>query len=204
MFYNEPQITLQLHSNHVPYILVVAGISIDCARIAKLVIDDQLYTFEDAFIRDQISNKGVEESKEWRKKLGLDAFYTIEAHLAQGDDESLSSIVANSEFKSDQDVEKKKRLYEMQIAKIVHSKIEENPKEISEISEGNGISFDSAESGKDVSVGTAQPTWANVLTVSDSATPSFRIDDRWSSEIDLIKKALLEKGVISSDELEQQ
>ena len=208
MFYNDPQISLmlgQLSKDSVLYTLEVADSSIDCAKIAKLVIDDQIYTFEDAFIRDQISNKGVELRNEWIKKLGLDAFSTIEAHLAQGDDKYLSSIVANSRFKSDQDIEKKKRLYEMQIAKIVHSKIEENLKSRSDSAEGKDISFDSAEPGKDFLVGTANPTCANVLTVIDVPTATYRIsDDRFSSDIERIKKILLENGVISSDELEQQ
>lgn len=208
MFYNDPPITLHLGQptvDSVLYILEVAGYSMDCARIAKLVIDDQIYTFEDAFIRDQISRKGVELRDEWIKKLGLDAFSTIEAHLAQGYDKSLSSIVSNNDFKSDQDIEKKKRLYEMQIAKIVRSKIEENLKERSESAEGKVVSFDSAEPGKDISVGTAQKTWANVLTtVSDAPTATYRISDRFSSDIELIKKALLGKGIISSDELEKQ
>lgn len=206
MFYNDPQIALrlgQLSSGSMMYTLEVASSSIDCARIAKLVIDDQIYTFEDAFIRDQISNKRVEERNEWIKKLGLDAFSTIEAHLAQEDDESLSSIVANNEFKSDQDIEKKRRLYEMQIAKIFHSKNEKNLKSRSEISEGKVVSFDSAETGKDISLGTLQPTWDNVLTVSDAPTSLYRISDRFSSDIELIKKALLEKGVITSEELDQ-
>lgn len=207
MFYNDPPISLRLGQfpmDSVLYTLEVASSSIDCARIAKLVIDDQIYTFEDAFIRDQISNERVELRNEWIKKLGLDAFSTIEAHLAQGEDKSLSSIVANSSFKSDQDIEKKKRLYEMQIAKIVRSKIEENLKARSESTQGKVVSFDSSEPGKDISVGTANPTQANVLTVSDSTTATYKISDRFSSDIDLIKKALIGKGIIASDELEQQ
>ena len=130
MYYNDPQISLKLGNlasdDTVPYCLEVAGDRdlIDCARIAKLVIDDRIYTFEDAFIRDQnqITSLMGEMYDEWIMKLGLDAFTTIEAHLAQGDEKCMSSMLANCEFKSKFDIEKKKRLYKMQIAKNVHSK----------------------------------------------------------------------------------
>ena len=78
-----------------------------------------------------------------------------------------------------------------------------NLKERSKSSEGRVATFDSTEPEKELTVGIAQPTWDNLLTVNDTPSASFRISDRFSSDVELIKRALLERGIISSEELDE-
>ena len=125
MYLNDPQIQLEIgHGRDTsPLRLKINGDTIGCETIAKLIIDGKIHTFLDPYIIPVYKDKGwVEEEIAWKGKLGQDCFNAIQDAL--GGDGMISQFL-DTPFPKDEDVQKRKRLMEMQISKELYEKRKE-------------------------------------------------------------------------------
>lgn len=125
MYLNEPAVELEIGKpdDTCPYRVKINGDTIECRSIAKLIIDDWVVSYPDPYI--QIPSVRIkEELTAWRSKLGLSAFSDIWRVVSDNSNDMID-IFAKAELKSDDEIEKAKRVIEMQVAKETYEKRKE-------------------------------------------------------------------------------
>lgn len=125
MYLNEPVVELELGSmkDTSPYRVKINGDTIECRSIAKLVIDEWSVSYPDPYIEIP-SVRIKEELNAWRSKLGLAAFSDI-WRVVSDNKSDMIDIFSKTELKSDVEIEKAKKLIEMQVAKETYEKRKE-------------------------------------------------------------------------------
>ena len=133
MYLNEPVVGLEIGKpdDTCPYRVKINGDTIECRDIAKLIIDNCALSYPDPYIKiPSIRNK--EELAIWRSKLGLSAFSDI-WRIVSDNASDMIDVFSKTELKSDEEIEKAKKVIEMQVAKEMHkirqNQPEEEPKE---------------------------------------------------------------------------
>jgi hypothetical protein len=128
MYLNDPVIELEIGSgiDTSKYRLKINGDTIGCETVAKLFIDEQVYTFADPYIKPSYQDKDwSEEEVAWKKKLGLDCFMKIQEAIGV----NIVDHFDNVPFPSDDVIQKKKRQIEMQISRELYDKRKEREEE---------------------------------------------------------------------------
>lgn len=134
MYLNEPVVELEIGrpDDTSPYRVKINGDTIQCRDIAKLIIDKCVLTYPDPYIKiPSIRNK--DELRIWRSKLGLSAFSDI-WRIVSDNTSDMIDLFAKAELKSDTEIEKAKKVIEMQVAKEMHELKKDQPEE-----ESNGV-----------------------------------------------------------------
>ena len=125
IYSNYPSVELEVgHARDTsPYRVKINGDTIGCETIAKLIIDDKIYTFPDPFIEPTYQDPDwFDEKLAWRKSLGNDCFTVIEEAL---DSSEIISKFLDTPFTKDEEVQKKKMVIEMHISKDLYAKRKE-------------------------------------------------------------------------------
>ena len=125
MYLNEPAVELEIGKpdDTCPYRVKINGETIECKSIAKLIIDGWAVSYPDPYIKiPSVTIK--EELTAWRSKLGLSAFSDIWRVVSDNANDMID-IFAKAELKSDDEIEKAKRVIEMQVAKETYEKRKE-------------------------------------------------------------------------------
>ena len=128
MYMNDPVVELEMGSGRdtSPYRLKINGDTIGCETVAKLIIDDKIYTFADPYITPTYQDQGWgDEEVAWKRKLGLDCFSTIQEALGT----NMIDQFLDTPFPTDDVVQKRKRQIEMQISKELYEKRKEREEE---------------------------------------------------------------------------
>lgn len=125
MYLNEPEVGLVIGKpdDTCPYRLRINGETIECRDIAKLIIDDWVKSYPDPYIKIP-SVRIPEEKNAWRSKLGLSAFSDI-WRVVSDNKSDMIDLFSKTELKSDVEIEKAKKLIEMQVAKETYEKRKE-------------------------------------------------------------------------------
>jgi hypothetical protein len=125
MYLNEPAVELEIGKpdDTCPYRVKINGDTIECRSIAKLIIDDWVVSYPDPYIEIP-SVRIKEELTAWRSKLGLSAFSDIWRVVSDNSNDMID-IFSKAELKSDDEIEKAKRVIEMQVAKETYEKRKE-------------------------------------------------------------------------------
>ena len=129
MYLNEPVVELEIGrpDDTSPYRVKINGDTIQCRDIAKLIIDKCVLTYPDPYIQiPTIRNK--DELRIWRSKLGLSAFSDI-WRIVSDNTSDMIDLFAKAELKSDAEIEKAKKVIEMQVAKEMHELKKNQPEE---------------------------------------------------------------------------
>jgi hypothetical protein len=125
MYLNEPAVELEIGKpdDTCPYRVKINGDTMECREIAKLIIDNWVVSYPDPYIKiPSVTIK--EEVTAWRSKLGLSAFSDIWRVVSDNSNDMID-IFAKAELKSDDEIEKAKRVIEMQVAKETYEKRKE-------------------------------------------------------------------------------
>lgn len=120
MYLNEPVVELEIGKpdDTCPYRVRINGDTMECREIAKLIIDSWVVSYPDPYIKiPTVRNK--DELRAWRSKLGLSAFSDIWRVVSDNANDMID-IFAKAELKSDVEIEKAKKVIEMQVAKEMH------------------------------------------------------------------------------------
>lgn len=120
MYLNEPEVCLEIckPDDTCPYRVRINGDTMECREIAKLIIDNWVVSYPDPYINiPSVRNK--EELQVWRSKLGLSAFSDIWRVVSDNTNDMIG-IFSKAELKSDDEIEKAKRVIEMQVSKEMH------------------------------------------------------------------------------------
>ena len=125
MYLNEPAVELEIGKpdDTCPYRVKINGDTIECRSIAKLIVNDWFRSYPDPYIEIP-SVRIKEELAAWRSKLGLSAFSDIWRVVSDNASDMIDSF-SKVELKSDEEIEKAKRLIEMQVAKETYEKRKE-------------------------------------------------------------------------------
>lgn len=125
MYLNEPEVGLVIGKpdDTCPYRVRINGETIECRDIAKLIIDNWVTSYPDPYIKIP-SVRIKEELNAWRSKLGLSAFSDI-WRIVSDNANDMIDLFSKAELKSDVEIEKAKKLIEMQVAKETHEKRKE-------------------------------------------------------------------------------
>lgn len=129
MYLNEPAVELEIGrpDDTSPYRVKINGDTIQCRDIAKLIIDKCVLTYPDPYIKiPSVRNK--DELRIWRSKLGLSAFSDI-WRIVSDNMSDMIDLFAKAELKSDAEIEKAKKVIEMQVAKEMHEIKKNQPEE---------------------------------------------------------------------------
>lgn len=129
MYLNEPQVCLEIGKpdDTCPYRVRINGDTMECREIAKLIIDNWVVSYPDPYIKiPTVRNK--EELRAWRSKLGLSAFSDIWRVVSDNANDMID-IFSKAELKSDVEIEKAKKVIEMQVAKEMHELKKNQPEE---------------------------------------------------------------------------
>lgn len=126
MYLNEPVVELEIGKpdDACPYRVKINGDTTECRYIAKLIIDNWVVSYPDPYIEIP-SIRSSDELKAWRSKLGLSAFSDIWRVVSDNANDMID-LFSKAELKSDAEIEKAKKVIEMQVAKEMHDK---KPKE---------------------------------------------------------------------------
>lgn len=129
MYLNEPVVELELGSmkDTSPYRVKINGDTIECRSIAKLIIDEWAASYPDPYIEIP-SVRIKEELTIWRSKLGLSAFSDI-WRIVSDNASDMIDIFSKTQLKSDDEIEKAKKVIEMQVAKEMHKIRQSQPEE---------------------------------------------------------------------------
>jgi hypothetical protein len=129
MYLNEPVVELELGSmkDTSPYRVKINGDTIECRSIAKLVIDEWSVSYPDPYIEIP-SVRIKEELNAWRSKLGLAAFSDIWRVVSDNANDMID-LFSKAQLKSDDEIEKAKKVIEMQVAKEMHELKKDQPEE---------------------------------------------------------------------------
>jgi hypothetical protein len=130
MYLNEPTVELEIGKpdDTCPYRVKINGDTMECREIAKLIVDDWVVSYPDPYIKIP-SIRSSDELKAWRSKLGLSAFSDIWRVVSDNSNDMID-VFSKAELKSDAEIEKAKKVIEMQVAKEMHDmKPKEEPKE---------------------------------------------------------------------------
>ena len=135
MYLNEPAVELEIGKpdDTCPYRVKINGDTIECRDIAKLIIDDWAVSYPDPYIKIPSIRNG-EELKAWRSKLGLSAFSDIWRVVSDNANDMID-LFSKAELKSDVEIEKAKKVIEMQVAKEMHKIKKNQPEEESNVVE---------------------------------------------------------------------
>lgn len=125
MYLNEPEVGLVIGKpdDTCPYRLRINGETIECRDIAKLIIDNWVTSYPDPYIKIP-SVRIKEELNAWRSKLGLSAFSDIWRAVSDNANDMID-LFSKAQLKSDAEIEKAKKVIEMQVAKETHEKRKE-------------------------------------------------------------------------------
>jgi hypothetical protein len=124
MYLNDPAVELEIGKpdDTCPYRVKINGDTMECREIAKLIINDWFRSYPDPYIGiPPVRNK--EELRIWRSKLGLSAFSDI-WRVVSDNASDMIDLFSKAELKSDDEIEKAKKVIEMQVAKAVRDKRE--------------------------------------------------------------------------------
>lgn len=127
MYLNEPAVELEISKpdDTCPYRVKINGDTMECREIAKLIINDWFRSYPDPYIKiPSVRNK--DELQIWRSKLGLSAFSDI-YHVVSDNANDMIDIFSKGELKSDDEIEKAKKVIEMQVAKQMHELKKDQP-----------------------------------------------------------------------------
>ena len=130
MYLNEPTVELEIGKpdDTCPYRVKINGDTMECRDISKLIIDNWVVSYPDPYIKIP-SIRSSDELKAWRSKLGLSAFSDIWRVVSDNANDMID-LFSKAELKSDTEIEKAKKVIEMQVAKEMHDKKpKEEPKE---------------------------------------------------------------------------
>ena len=120
MYLNEPAVELEIGKpdDQCPYRVKINGDTMECRDIAKLIVDDWVVSYPDPYIKiPTVRNK--DELAAWRSKLGLTAFSDIWRAVSDDSNDMIDQF-SKTQLKSDDEIEKAKRVIEMQVAKEMH------------------------------------------------------------------------------------
>lgn len=129
MYLNEPTVELEIGKpdDTCPYRVKINGDTMECREIAKLIIDNWTVSYPDPYIKiPTIRNK--DELAAWRSKLGLAAFSDIWRVVSDNASDMIDQF-SKTELKSDIEIEKAKKVIEMQVAKEMHELRKNKPEE---------------------------------------------------------------------------
>lgn len=129
MYLNEPAVELEIGKpdDTCPYRVKINGDRIECRDIAKLIIDNWVVSYPDPYIKiPSVRNK--DELRIWRSKLGLSAFSDIWRVVSDNANDMID-LFSKAELKSDEEIEKSKKVIEMQVAKEMHEIKKNQPEE---------------------------------------------------------------------------
>lgn len=129
MYLNEPTVELEIGKpdDTCPYRVKINGDTMECREIAKLIVDNWTVSYPDPYIKiPSVRNK--DEVAIWRSKLGLAAFSDIWRAVSDNASDMLD-IFSKTELKSDDEIEKAKKVIEMQVAKEMHKIRQSQPEE---------------------------------------------------------------------------
>ena len=129
MYLNEPAVELELGlpDDTCPYRVKINGDTIDCRDISKLIVDNWVVSYPDPYIKIPVP-RNQEEVRAWRSELGLSAFTDI-YHVVSDNANDMIDIFPKAELKSDDEIDKAKRVIEMQVAKEMHGLKKDQPEE---------------------------------------------------------------------------
>lgn len=129
MYLNEPVVELEIGKpdDTCPYRVKINGDTIECRDIAKLIIDNWVVSYPDPYIKIP-SIRNSDELKAWRSKLGLSAFSDIWRVVSDNANDMID-LFSKAELKSDVEIEKAKKVIEMQVAKEMHELKKNQPEE---------------------------------------------------------------------------
>lgn len=129
MYLNEPAVELEIGKpdDTCPYRVKINGDTMECREIAKLIVDNWVVSYPDPYIKiPSVRNK--DELQIWRSKLGLSAFSDIWRVVSDNANDMID-IFSKAELKSNDEIEKAKRVIEMQVAKEMHELKKNQPEE---------------------------------------------------------------------------
>ena len=129
MYLNEPAVELEIGKpdDTCPYRVKINGDTMECREIAKLIVDNWVVSYPDPYIKiPSVRNK--DELQIWRSKLGLSAFSDIWRVVSDNANDMID-LFSKAELKSDDEIEKAKRVIEMQVAKEMHEIKKNQPEE---------------------------------------------------------------------------
>lgn len=134
MYLNEPEVALEIGKpdDTCPYRVRINGDTMECREIAKLIIDDWVVSYPDPYISIP-TVRNQEELRVWKRKLGLTAFSDIWRVVSDNANDMID-LFSKAELKSDAEIEKAKKVIEMQVAKEMHELKKNLPEE-----ESNGV-----------------------------------------------------------------
>ena len=129
MYLNEPEVALEISKpdDMCQYRVRINGDMIECREIAKLIIDSWVVSYPDPYIKLPTAMK-KEELCVWRSKLGLTAFSDI-LRVVSDNANDMIDMFSKAELKSDDEIEKAKKVIEMQVAKQMHELKKDQPEE---------------------------------------------------------------------------
>ena len=129
MYLNEPAVELEIGKpdDTCPYRVKINGDTMECREIAKLIINDWFRSYPDPYIGIP-TVRSKEELRIWRSKLGLSAFSDI-WRVVSDNASDMIDILSKAELKSDDEIEKAKKVIEMQVAKEMHELKKDQPEE---------------------------------------------------------------------------
>ena len=129
MYLNEPAVELEIGKpdDTCPYRVKINGDTMECREIAKLIVDNWVVSYPDPYIKiPSVRNK--DELQIWRSKLGLSAFSDI-WRVVSDNANDIIDMFSKAELKSNDEIEKAKRVIEMQVAKEMHEIKKNQPEE---------------------------------------------------------------------------
>lgn len=129
MYLNEPAVELEIGKpdDTCPYRVKINGDTMECREIAKLIVDNWVVSYPDPYIKiPSVRNK--DELQIWRSKLGLSAFSDI-WRVVSDNANDIIDMFSKAELKSNDEIEKTKRVIEMQVAKEMHEIKKNQPEE---------------------------------------------------------------------------
>lgn len=129
MYLNEPAVELEIGKpdDTCPYRVKINGDTMECREIAKLIVDNWVVSYPDPYIKiPSVRNK--DELQIWRSKLGLSAFSDI-WRVVSDNANDIIDMFSKAELKSNDEIEKAKRVIEMQVAKEMHELKKNQPEE---------------------------------------------------------------------------
>ena len=133
MYLNEPTVELEIGKpdDTCPYRVKINGDTMECREIAKLIIDSWVVSYPDPYIKiPSVRNK--DELAAWRSKLGLTAFSDIWRAVSDNANDMIDTF-SKAELKSDEEIEKAKKVIEMKVAKEMHDLKKDQPEESDEV-----------------------------------------------------------------------
>lgn len=129
MYLNEPAVELVIGKpdDTCPYRVKINGDTMECREIAKLIVDNWAVSYPDPYIKiPSVRNK--DELQIWRSKLGLSAFSDIWRVVSDNANDMID-MFSKAQLKSDDEIEKAKKVIEMQVAKEMHEIKKNQPEE---------------------------------------------------------------------------